>query len=93
MFDLFQWGACLLGMAGALTNSLGGRIGRATWPLWLVSNLLGLAVLVKLGAHGLVVQQIVYTVTTIMGGIRAFRPDVWTKLAGACEPSRTSETE
>ncbi|CAE6793192.1 hypothetical protein R70006_04945 [Paraburkholderia domus] len=77
MSEELQWVACVLGMTGALTNCLGGRVSRLTWPLWLASNIFGLAVLTRLHAHGLVAQQIFYTCTTILGGVRAYCPAAW----------------
>ena len=34
MWDQVQWCASLLGILGAITNSLGGRLMRLTWPVW-----------------------------------------------------------
>jgi hypothetical protein len=85
MYDYFQWVACGLGMLGAVTNSVGGRLSRATWPFWLASNVLCLCALAHLGARGLVVQQVFYTFTTIVGGIRAFFPSAWSRFIRRCE--------
>lgn len=72
-----QWMASSLGIAGAVTNSLGGRLLRLTWPVWLLSNVLAIAVLWRLGAHGFLAQQSFYCLTTLVGGFREFFPRHW----------------
>jgi hypothetical protein len=80
MWETVQWAATALGIAGAMTNSVGGRFLRLTWPIWLASNLLGILALRRLGAHGLLVQQAFYCGTTIIGGVREFLPAAWARI-------------
>ena len=77
MWDHLQWAATVFGIAGAITNSVGGGLMRFTWPIWLVSNLACIAVLQHLGAHGLIVQQVFYLATTLVGGLRHYFPNTW----------------
>lgn len=84
MWDALEWISSGLGIAGAATNSVGGRLLRLTWPLWLASNLLGFAVLTHMHAHGFLAQQIAYTATTLIGGFRAFFPRRWQRIRDAC---------
>lgn len=77
MWDQVQWCASVLGILGAITNSVGGRLLRLTWPVWLLSNVLGMAALWHLNAHGFLAQQSFYLVTTLIGGFRQFFPRQW----------------
>ncbi|SEI14697.1 hypothetical protein SAMN05192544_102591 [Paraburkholderia hospita] len=77
MWDQIQWCASVLGMLGAITNSVGGRLLRLTWPIWLMSNVLGIAALWHLHAHGFLAQQSFYLGTTLIGGFRQFLPKQW----------------
>ena len=83
MWQEAEWIAATTGIAGALTNSLGGRLLRITWPLWLISNVLGIIVLLRLHAFGLLTQQLFYLATTIIGGFRAFWPERWERMCAA----------
>jgi len=80
MWQEAEWIASTTGIAGAVTNSLGGRLLRMTWPLWLVSNVLGIVVLWRLHAYGLLTQQLFYLATTLIGGFRAFWPEQWDRM-------------
>lgn len=84
-----QWMASALGIAGAVTNSLGGRLLRLTWPVWLLSNVLAIAALWRLGAHGFLAQQSFYCVTTLVGGFREFWPRQWATVCRAAHAART----
>lgn len=80
MWDAIQWAASALGIAGAVTNSIGGRLLRITWPIWLLSNVLGICALWHMGAHGFLAQQSFYLFTTLLGGFRQFFPVRWSNL-------------
>jgi hypothetical protein len=77
MWEAVEWIASALGIAGAITNSVGGSFLRLTWPIWLASNVLGICVLRHMGAHGFLVQQTFYLSTTLVGGFRQFFPRAW----------------
>ena len=80
VWDQVQWYASALGILGAITNSIGGRLLHLTWPVWLLSNVLGIAALWHLNAHGFLVQQSFYLGTTLLGGFRQFFPRQWSAL-------------
>ncbi|CAB3806425.1 hypothetical protein [Pararobbsia alpina] len=82
MWEELQWFATVLGIAGAITNSVGGKLLRLTWPIWLAFSIVGIMVLRHLGAHGLLVQQGFYLTTTLIGGFRHFFPNAWRRLLG-----------
>ena len=90
MWEALQWTATALGITGAITNSIGGRLLRLTWPVWLVSNITGILVLRHLGAHGLLVQQGFYLSTTLIGGFRHFFPNAWLCLLHRAQTKQTS---
>ncbi len=77
MWDQVQWCSSMLGIFGAITNSVGGRLLRLTWPVWLLSNVLGIAALWHLDARGFLAQQSFYLGTTLIGGFRQFFPRQW----------------
>ncbi|WP_199030764.1 hypothetical protein [Ralstonia sp. ASV6] len=80
MWTEVEWIASTLGIAGAVTNSVGGRLLRMTWPLWFLSNVLDIVVLWRLQAYGLMTQQMCYLATTLVGGFRAFWPEQWCRV-------------
>jgi hypothetical protein len=83
-----QWTASALGIVGALTNSLGGRLLRLTWPIWLCSNLLAIAALWRMNAYGFLAQQTFYLLTSLLGGFREFCPRQWRSFYGAIDALR-----
>jgi len=77
LWETIQWMASVFGMLGAIANCLGGRFARWTWPVWLFSNVLGIAALAHLNAFGFLAKELFFTGTSLVGGIRVFMPVQW----------------
>ncbi|OJY56632.1 MAG: hypothetical protein BGP19_04600 [Thiobacillus sp. 0-1251] len=67
---VFEWAGAFLGLAGAALLALNVRASRFGWLLFLLSNGAWITYGIKVGAHGLVVMQIGFTLTSLMGVYR-----------------------
>lgn len=66
----YEWTGACLGLAGAGLLSLNVKASRFGWLLFLLSNMAWIAYGIKAGAHGLIVMQIGFTFTSLVGVYR-----------------------
>lgn len=66
-----EWSGCLCGLAGALLLALHCPISRWGWWLFLVANLLMIGLALEVNLSGLLVQQLGFSMTSIIGLRRA----------------------
>jgi len=67
-----EWTATILSLAGAIMLSTNMTGARWAWPVWLVSNIFWIWFGCEKEAYGLVLTQIGFTVTSLIGVYRCF---------------------
>lgn len=67
MLEVIEWAGCITGLCGALLLALNNRYSGWGFVLFLVSNLGWVAFGLMTHATGMVVMQIGFTVTSLMG--------------------------
>lgn len=67
---IFEWMGCAFGVAGALLLASNTSWSRYGWTLFLVSNMFWIGYAVMGDAHGLLLQQAVFTGTSLLGVYR-----------------------
>lgn len=72
MATFFEWSGALVGLLGALLLAMNVRISRYGWLAFLAANAFMIAFALCLDLRGLLVQQIGYTATSLLGIYRAF---------------------
>lgn len=68
LWHWLSYGGAALGMAGAAINAFGAR---ATWPVWLASNVALLVYTAHIHEWGLWAMNAFYLCTTVVGLVRA----------------------
>jgi hypothetical protein len=63
----FEWIGALLGLLGAFLLATHSPISRYGWLAFLGANVAMTAFALAIGAHGLLVQQVGFTATTLLG--------------------------
>lgn len=75
----FEWTGALLGLLGAFLLATHSRVSQYGWLAYLGANVAMTAFAASIGAHGLLIQQLGFTVTTLLGlyrsGLLALRKD------------------
>jgi len=72
MLTAFEWGGALLGLLGAFLLATHSRVSRYGWLAFLAANVAMIAFAVGINAYGLLVQQIGFTCTSLLGIHRAW---------------------
>lgn len=67
MNELIEWTGCILGLCGAALLATNSRYSAWGWVLFILSNAAWIAYGVLTHANGLVVQQLGFTATSLMG--------------------------
>ena len=80
MIDFFEWAGSLCGLAGAFLLATHTRFSRFGWWAFLAANFALIGFAIGIGRYGLLVQQVGFTATTLLGIYRA----------GFLSPSRCS---
>lgn len=68
----FEWGGALLGLLGAFLLATHSRVSRYGWLAFLAANVAMIAFAAGISAYGLLVQQIGFTCTSLLGIHRAW---------------------
>lgn len=74
MSSMMEWAGCAFGLLGALLLAINCRLSRWGWVSFLVSNAAWIAYSILTGAHGLLLQQAGFTITSAIGLRRWFFP-------------------
>ena len=72
MSAAMEWTGCFLGLTGALLLATNTRISRWGWVAFLASNVAWIGYSLSVGAHGLLLQQAGFTITSLIGVSRWF---------------------
>ncbi len=67
----FEWTGALLGLLGAFLLATHSRVSRYGWFAFLGANVAMVFVAISIAAYGLLVQQVGFTATTLLGLHRA----------------------
>lgn len=67
----FEWTGALLGLLGAFLLATHSRVSRYGWLAYLGANVAMTAFAASIGAHGLLIQQLGFTITTLLGLYRS----------------------
>lgn len=74
---VFEWTGVVLGLLGAFLLATHSAVSRYGWLAFLFANFAMMAFAVAIGAHGLLVQHLGFTSTTLIGlrrcGLLSFR--------------------
>lgn len=71
MIDCFEWVGCITSLVGALLLAIHTSISRWGWVVFFAANLAMLAFAFGIERHGLFLQQIGFTGTSLLGIYRA----------------------
>ncbi|ART61459.1 hypothetical protein CBP36_21055 (plasmid) [Acidovorax carolinensis] len=71
MITLLEWGGSLLGLLGAFLLATHSRLSKYGWIAFLAANLAMVAFAIGIERYGLLVQQIGFTATSVLGLRRA----------------------
>ena len=74
MIDVLEWAGALCGLAGAFLLATHSRYSRFGWFAFLAANLALVGFSIGIGRYGLLVQQVGFTATTLLGICRAGFP-------------------
>ena len=67
MSTFIEWTGCAFGLLGALLLAINCRFSRWGWVAFLLSNVAWIAYSVLIGAQGLLLQQMGFTITSLIG--------------------------
>ncbi len=67
----FEWTGAFLGLLGAFLLATHSRVSRYGWLAYLGANVAMTVFAAAIGAHGLLIQQLGFTVTTLLGLYRS----------------------
>lgn len=67
----FEWAGSLLGLLGAFLLATHSRVSRYGWLAFLAANVTMIVFAAGIGAHGLLVQQLGFTASSLLGLYRA----------------------
>lgn len=65
--NFLEWLGCVLGITGSLLLAIKSKYSRWAWPTFLSSNFCWAGFGIITGAYGLIVMQMAFTVTSIIG--------------------------
>ena len=65
--ELWQWLGCVTGIAGSSLLATKNRYAALAWPLFLASNASWIVFGLMTGAVGMVIMNLAYTVTSVVG--------------------------
>jgi hypothetical protein len=71
MLHVYEWSGSILGLAGAFLLATHSALSRLGWVLFLAANLAMIAFAAGIGAYGLLLQQLGFTVTSLLGIYRS----------------------
>lgn len=71
MATLLEWSGCIIGLLGAFLLALNTNMSRYGWPVFLAANLVMIAFALTADLYGLLLQQIGFTITSLLGIYRA----------------------
>jgi nicotinamide riboside transporter PnuC len=78
MISIFEWTGAVAGMLGAFLLALNTRVSRYGWVAFFVANIGMISFAWCIKAHGLLIQQCVFTATSLLGmyrtGLLKWRP-------------------
>lgn len=72
MVTFLEWSGALVGILGALLLALNSDISHYGWLAFLIANLVMIVFAWRIDRYGLLVQQLGFTCTTLLGIYRAF---------------------
>ncbi len=67
MISFLEWTGCLLGLLGAFLLATNTRVSRYGWLAFLAANLAMIGLALMIYRYGLLVQQIGFTATSLLG--------------------------
>lgn len=70
LITALEWGSCILGLAGALVLAANTHISRWGWLAFLLANLCAVGFAWGIGRYGLMLQQLGFVVTSLLGMAR-----------------------
>ena len=68
---VFEWSGSILGLIGAFLLATNSRFSKYGWIFFLLANFAMLAFALSISAWGLLIQQIGFTATSVLGIIRS----------------------
>ena len=74
LVSIFEWAGALFGLAGSFLLATNSSVSRYGWLAFLVANVTMAAFALLIGRNGLLIQQIGFTATTLLGLYRCWRP-------------------
>ncbi|MDF2461802.1 MAG: hypothetical protein K0Q43_37 [Ramlibacter sp.] len=72
VLDLLEWSGSLVGLTGALLLAVNMKVSRWGWVAFLVSNVILIALMIGLQRRGLLVLQVGFLVSSLLGIWRGF---------------------
>lgn len=63
----WEWSGCALGLLGAFVLALNNRWSQWGWAAFLASNVAWISYAVSMEAYGLLLQQLGFTITSLIG--------------------------
>lgn len=67
MITVFEWAGSLLGLLGAFLLATHSRVSRYGWVAFLAANLAMVAFAIGIDRYGLLLQQVGFTATSLLG--------------------------
>lgn len=67
----FEWAGCFFGLLGAFLLATNSRVSKYGWVAFLAANILMIALAVSIDRNGLLIQQIGFSATSILGLYRS----------------------
>lgn len=67
MIDFFEWSGSILGLLGAFLLATHSRVSRYGWVAYLLANFAMIAFAYELDRRGLLIQQLGFTATSLLG--------------------------
>ena len=71
MIDVFEWAGSLAGLLGAFLLATHSRVSRYGWVAFLFANLAMIAFALGIERYGLLVQQLGFLATSLLGLLRS----------------------
>lgn len=69
--QVFEWTATVLGLLGAFLLATNSKVSRYGWLAFLVANFAMIGFALQIHANGLLIQQVGFTATSLLGLYRA----------------------
>lgn len=82
MVSAFEWSGSLLGLLGAFLLATHSHLSRYGWLAFIGANIAMIAFASAIGAYGLLVQQLGFTCTSLLGLHRAWVRPAMLRRAG-----------